>query len=83
MPAGMHPPRYGRGVVQPRDLLYRQRIHIGAQPDGRPVGMAIYDFHDTRGRDALMQFIDPEFPQTARDKRRRIIAVERQFGMRM
>ena len=33
MPAGMHLARHGRGIVQPRRLFDRQRVHIGPKPD--------------------------------------------------
>jgi hypothetical protein len=68
MAAGMHLARGGGGMRGPRRLHDRQRIHIGAQPDDRPLSLPFDDRHDPACRDPLVQLVDPELPAAARPR---------------
>jgi hypothetical protein len=83
MAAGMHLARGGGGMRGPRRLHDRQRIHIGAKPDDRPLSLPFDDRHDPACRDPLVKLVDPELPEPRGHEARRLVAVEGQFGMRV
>ena len=58
-------------------LGYRQRVHVGAQPDGATVALAAADDADHAGaRDAGDDLVAAEFLELLRDEVRRLEDVE-------
>lgn len=83
MTAGMHLTGMFRGIVHARFFRDRQRIHVGAQSDRRPLGLPIDDCDDTGCSDALMYFIYTKLAQPVGDKSCCLVALKLQFGDRM
>ena len=83
VPAGVHLACVGAGIVQPGFLGDRQRIHVGAQPDGRPLGLTVDNGNDARGGKAFVQLVHAEFAQAFRHESRGLEAVIPQFRDRV
>mmetsp|Transcript_22895 Transcript_22895/g.38375 ORF Transcript_22895/g.38375 Transcript_22895/m.38375 type:complete len:321 (-) Transcript_22895:78-1040(-) len=85
MTAGMHLARHGRGIVEPRRLHDRQRVHIRPQPHNAALGVsAPLDHGDNAGlADAGGDIVHTHRPQLVHDKCGGLVHVKVQFGMRM
>jgi hypothetical protein len=83
MAAGMHLARGGGGMCGPRRLHDRQRVHIGAQPDDRPLALPLDDRDDPAFAMPSWSSSTPNSLQPRGDESRRLVAVEGQFRMRV
>ncbi|OIQ67199.1 hypothetical protein GALL_512240 [mine drainage metagenome] len=72
-----------RGILRPRRLGNRQRVHIGAQPDGATRPLPVDDRHDAGLGDALMDFVHANLAQAGRDERGGLRQFKRQLGVLM
>ena len=69
----------GARVLEAGQLLHRERVHVGTEPDDRTISVA--DDADHAGlADALFE-LDAQLAQRSRDDTRRPRLLERQFGM--
>ncbi|MPL79189.1 hypothetical protein SDC9_25064 [bioreactor metagenome] len=81
MAAGMHPAGVFGGIVLAGDLLDRQRVHVGAQPDRRACRATADHRDDARARHALVDLVDAEAAQLRRDEGRGLRQVEFELGV--
>ncbi len=79
MPAGVHFAVVFRGIVRTGVFLHWQGVHVGAQPDGRPVPLTVDDRHNARGGDTGVDFINAKRFQMVDHIGRRVMAVEPDF----
>lgn len=83
MAAGMHDARHGRSMGNPGFLSDRQSVHIGTQPNRRPLALPLNDRNDAARCDTFMDFVNPEVPQAVGDESRSLVTVKAKFGMGM
>ena len=83
MAAGMHRSGGLGGVVDPRFLVDRQRVHVGAQADGaaRGVRLPLDDAHDAGAPDAGDDLVTAEFAQLLGHERAGAVGVEQDLGV--
>ena len=83
MPAGVHPPRHGRGIGEPSRLLDRQRIHIRPEPhDPARAGFAPPDHADNSGSPySLDHLVTAKGAQPLSHQAGGAMDLEHQFGM--
>ena len=81
MAAGVHLAGDGRGMLGPGQLFDRQRVHIGAQADGRPSPLPVDDGNNAGLGDAGMDFVHANLAQPVDDEGGGVVAVKGQLGM--
>ena len=83
MTTGMHLARNGRGIVHPRCLVDRQRVHVGAKSDhpALGVGLSLDDGHHPRLADARRDVRHPHLLQPVHDEGGGFMHLVHQFGV--
>ena len=83
VPARVHETVVARAVRNVVFLMDGKRVHIGAQPDGRPRTLTVDDAHHATAPDALMHLVHAEFQQPRGHEGGGFLTLEAQFGMPM
>src|SRR3954451_6985039 len=81
VPAGVHAAGRARSPRHAALLDDRQRVHVGPEPDRRPLAAAAHDRHHAGLRDAGVDLVDPELAQPFGDEARRLDLLEAELGI--